>query len=273
MVVLLAQRVGNAVLRAACYCSRSLCQARQPHPRATLQHALLTVLPVCPGPLCCPSGSPHHHAPPNNQHASTVLEWSKANGGPQTYTPAEDPGVVACRAMYAYFRRHGHATINMPASWRSSTGSDLLDEVRRCAGVAVAVWVPWACRLACLPEQRPCTPTRRATDVPHATWWLLLLLLASQVRALAGTDRMTIPPPLLQLLADDTRPLPRQLTPGPDGTAAECRDDGSPLSEGDFRWQLANDGAANDKLAAGLRAFAGDTAALVKVLRAHPAWA
>jgi hypothetical protein len=31
--------------------------------------------------------------------------------------------------MYAYFRRHGHATICMPASWRSSTGDDPLDEV------------------------------------------------------------------------------------------------------------------------------------------------
>lgn len=33
------------------------------------------------------------------------------------------------------------------------------------------------------------------------------------------------------------------------------------------------DGATTDKLAAGLRAFAGDTASLVKVLRGHPGWA
>jgi len=59
-----------------------------------------------------------------------VLEWEKANGGPQSFTPQEDPGVVACRRMYAYFRRYGHDTICMPASWRSSTGNDLLDEVR-----------------------------------------------------------------------------------------------------------------------------------------------
>lgn len=83
---------------------------------------------------------------------------------------------------------------------------------------------------------------------------------------------MTIPPPLLTQLAEDTTPLPRQLTPGPTGTAAECSDSGAPLSEADFRWQLANDGAANDKLAAGLRAFAGDTARLVEVLQAHSGW-
>lgn len=36
--------------------------------------------------------------------------------------------------MYAYFRKHGHGTICMPASWRSSTGNDLLDEVRGSGG-------------------------------------------------------------------------------------------------------------------------------------------
>ena len=90
-----------------------------------------------------------------------VLEWSKFDpdgpkGGP-VYAPAEDPGVVACSAMYAYFRKHGHDTICMPASWRSSTGDDMLDEIR----------------------------------------------------ALAGTDRMTIPPPLLEQLAACEDPLPQ----------------------------------------------------------------
>jgi transaldolase len=83
---------------------------------------------------------------------------------------------------------------------------------------------------------------------------------------------MTIPPPLLEQLAADTSPLPAALTPGPQGSAARCADGDAPLSEGAFRWQLANDGAANDKMAAGLRAFAGDTARLVEVLTAHPGW-
>jgi len=94
--------------------------------------------------------------------------------------------------------------------------------------------------------------------------------MRNQIRALAGTDRMTIPAPLLEKLAADTAPLPPALTAA--GCAAECRDGDAPLSEGAFRWELANDGAANDKLAAGLRAFAGDTARLVELLRAHPGW-
>ena len=62
----------------------------------------------------------------------------------------------------------------------------------------------------------------------------------------------------------------RALTPA--AAAAECTDDGSPLTEAAFRWQLSSDGAANDKLAAGMRAFAGDTARLVSVLESHPGW-
>ena len=37
-----------------------------------------------------------------------------------------------------------------------------------------------------------------------------------------------------------------------------------------FHWLLSMDGAANDKLAAGIRAFASDTDQLVEILRKHP---
>lgn len=94
--------------------------------------------------------------------------------------------------------------------------------------------------------------------------------LLDEIRALAGTDRMTIPPPLLEALAADERPLDRPLSAG--AAAAGCADGDAPLSEGAFRWQLASDGAANDKMAAGIRAFAADTARLVAVLEAHPGW-
>ena len=41
---------------------------------------------------------------------------------------------LALLFRYSYFRKHGHATICMPASWRSSTGDDPLDEIRALAG-------------------------------------------------------------------------------------------------------------------------------------------
>jgi transaldolase len=81
---------------------------------------------------------------------------------------------------------------------------------------------------------------------------------------------MTIPPPLLELLAADPAPLPRALSP--EGARAAYAGGDAPLTAGAFRWALSMDGAANDKLAAGLRAFAGDTARLVEVLAAHPGW-
>lgn len=151
-----------------------------------------------------------------------VLEWTKAENpkGPQSFQPAEDPGVVATRRMFSYFRRFGHPTICMPASWRSSTGSEPLDEIR----------------------------------------------------ALAGTDRMTIPPPLLEALAASEAPLPRMLSPEQGRSSTDPEYNGETLTEEMFRWKLTLDGAANDKMAAGIRAFAGDTARLVSVIQAHPGW-
>ena len=54
---------------------------------------------------------------------------------------------------------------------------------------------------------------------------------------------MTIPPPLLEQLAADERPLQRALQP--EQAAAGCSDGGEPLGEAAFRWQLVSDGAAN----------------------------
>jgi hypothetical protein len=74
--------------------------------------------------------------------------------------------------------------------------------------------------------------------------------VAAGVAAAAGArpDRhipWTIPPPLLTLLAQDTSPLPRPLTPTPEGTAAECTDSGKISAESAFRWYLASNGAVN----------------------------
>jgi len=68
-----------------------------------------------------------------------ILDWHKAKSGKGGYEPSADPGVVAVRRMYAYFRRYGHKTICMPASWRPSRGADVpggdVDEILALAGV------------------------------------------------------------------------------------------------------------------------------------------
>lgn len=65
------------------------------------------------------------------------------------------------RRIYAYYKKFGHSTIVMPASWRPSRPGEELDEIL----------------------------------------------------ALAGVDRMTIPPKFIDMLAASDAPVPRQLDP------------------------------------------------------------
>ncbi|GGL00330.1 transaldolase [Deinococcus radiotolerans] len=84
---------------------------------------------------------------------------------------------------------------------------------------------------------------------------------AEQVKALAGCDRLTVSPQLLGELAADEGTLTRVLNPEP-ATQTE-----SALSEADFRWALASDPMANEKLAEGIRGFHADTEKLRALLR------
>jgi len=87
---------------------------------------------------------------------------------------------------------------------------------------------------------------------------------SDQIRQLAGCDRLTISPGLMQELADSEEPLERILDPestsSPD--AKIC------LSEAAFRWGHNEDAMANDKLAEGIRQFAVDQVKLEGVLKA-----
>lgn len=49
-----------------------------------------------------------------------ILDWHKANGKQQEFTPAEDPGVQSVTAIYNYYKQHGYNTIVMGASFRNS---------------------------------------------------------------------------------------------------------------------------------------------------------
>ncbi|ACQ94676.1 transaldolase [Tolumonas auensis DSM 9187] len=84
---------------------------------------------------------------------------------------------------------------------------------------------------------------------------------AEEVLALAGCDRLTISPNLLQDLEAQSGELVRQLA-----------DDGlrlprpTPLSEAEFRWQHNEDAMATEKLAEGIRNFAIDQVKLEQLL-------
>ena len=60
-----------------------------------------------------------------------ILDWYKKSTG-KDYAPAEDPGVVSVKEIYAYYKKFGHATEVMGASFRNKgqilelAGCDLL---------------------------------------------------------------------------------------------------------------------------------------------------
>ena len=145
-----------------------------------------------------------------------ILDWHKAKEGRKEGTlPDDDEGVICCRRLYNYYKKFGHDTICMPASWRPSRGAGFeLDEIQ----------------------------------------------------ALAGTDRMTIPAPLLEKLESCVEPLPRVLTPeGGMASDEEVLGNGM-LDEKEFRYLLNMDGCGTDKLAEGLRAFIAETEKLEEVI-------
>ena len=83
-----------------------------------------------------------------------------------------------------------------------------------------------------------------------------------EIEQLAGCDRLTISPQLLDELAADQGELTQQLSAnGEHPVIARC-----PLDESAFRWQLNEDAMATEKLAQGIRTFAADQVALETLL-------
>ncbi|MEC7296555.1 MAG: transaldolase family protein, partial [Pseudomonadota bacterium] len=82
-----------------------------------------------------------------------------------------------------------------------------------------------------------------------------------EIQALAGCDRLTISPALLNELDELQGDLPRQLTPMGASSSAE-----QALAQADFRWQMNEDEMASDKLAEGIRKFMADQRKLEELL-------
>ena len=85
---------------------------------------------------------------------------------------------------------------------------------------------------------------------------------AGQIKALAGCDRLTIAPALLNELGADQGALPRKLSPE-DASGLEKVH----LTEADFRWELNADPMATEKLAEGIRLFDVDHGKLLTLIR------
>lgn len=84
-----------------------------------------------------------------------------------------------------------------------------------------------------------------------------------EIIALAGCDRLTIAPPLLEELTKSHEQIERSLSP----EKAQYEGEKLHLDEKAFRWMMNEDAMATDKLAEGIRGFAGDIALLEKIIR------
>ena len=82
-----------------------------------------------------------------------ILDWYKKSTG-KDYTAAEDPGVVSVREIYAYYKKFGHATEVMGASFRNVgeiqelAGCDLLTISPQLLGELKASTAPLARKLS-----------------------------------------------------------------------------------------------------------------------------
>jgi len=76
-----------------------------------------------------------------------ILDWYKKSANRDSYPPAEDPGVVSVTQIYNYYKKFGHKTEVMGASFRNTgeilelAGCDLLtispnllDELQKTSG-------------------------------------------------------------------------------------------------------------------------------------------
>lgn len=84
-----------------------------------------------------------------------------------------------------------------------------------------------------------------------------------EIEALAGCDRLTISPQLLQELEQDKGELKRVLSPGNPGAAIAKLIEAEPQ----FRSGMNQDAMANDKLAEGIRGFVKDQVNLENLLK------
>lgn len=83
-----------------------------------------------------------------------------------------------------------------------------------------------------------------------------------EIIELAGCDRLTIGPALLEEMANSQTPVVRKLVP-----VESTLEAGKPLTEAQFRWEFNEDPMAVEKLAEGIRNFAIDQGKLEVMLK------
>ncbi len=114
------------------------------------------------------------------------------------------------------------------------------------------------------PETDPGVQSVRAIYAYYKTYGVKTVVMgasfrnAGEIEALAGCDRLTISPQLLEALSKDESELARRLDPEHPGLAPPR----IAMDEKSFRWMLNEDQMATEKLSDGIRIFNHDLRAL-----------
>ena len=135
-----------------------------------------------------------------------IMDWYKKKDGVDGYKPCEDPGVKSVTSIYNYYKKYGHKTIVMGASFRN------VDEILE----------------------------------------------------LAGCDRLTIAPALLETLTSCTDEVDQKLDDSKSSSMDIAKVD---MNEKTFRWMMNEDAMATEKLAEGIRNFAIDIEKLEAIIK------
>lgn len=135
-----------------------------------------------------------------------IMDWYKKAEGVEGYAPSDDPGVKSVTAIFNYFKKYGHETIVMGASFRNS----------------------------------------------------------GEIIELAGCDRLTIAPALLDELSASKEAVVKKL----DAEVAKGMEiEEMKIDEVTFRWMMNEDAMATEKLAEGIRNFTKDIVKLEEVVK------
>jgi transaldolase len=110
------------------------------------------------------------------------------------------------------------------------------------------------------PEEDPGVQSVRAIYAAFKTNGIKTIVMgasfrsAGEIEALAGCDRLTISPALMEELHADTGTLRRRLSPDDPGNPPPL----PAIDERSFRWVMNEDAMATEKLSEGIRLFAAD---------------
>lgn len=95
-----------------------------------------------------------------------ILDWHKKATGKESYPPAEDPGVISVTTIYNYYKKYGHTTEVMGASFRNigeiielagcdllTISPNLLEELQKAEGTLARKLDPARAAVECKTEK------------------------------------------------------------------------------------------------------------------------